>query len=121
MINPRERGARAETRALGFLSRQGLVLVERNFRCREGEIDLIMFARETLVFVEVRWRSHPDFGSAAESVTTKKQLRIMRAARHFLQLHKQWRNHACRFDVIAMDGCNQAALEWIKDAFRIDH
>jgi putative endonuclease len=120
MINPRERGEKAEAQALGFLNRQGLKLVERNFRCRQGEIDLIMLAPKTLVFVEVRMRSHYAFGSAAESVTATKQLRIARASRHFLQSRKAWRNHACRFDVIAMDGHEQASIEWIKDAFRID-
>jgi putative endonuclease len=79
------RGAAAEDRALAYLLRQGLALVVRNYRCKGGEIDLVMRAADgTLAFVEVRQRSGRAFGGAAASVTPAKQRRVLRAAEHYL-------------------------------------
>lgn len=77
-------GARAEQRAEQWLTRRGLHLLVRNYRCRQGEIDLIMKDGNTLVFVEVRLRSRSEFGSAAASVGHAKQRRLVKAAAHFL-------------------------------------
>ena len=77
-------GARAEALAAAFLVARGLVIVERNFRCRRGEIDLIARDGETLVFVEVRLRSRRDFGGAAASITAAKRARIAAAASFYL-------------------------------------
>jgi len=105
-------GAQAEDSAAEFLERQGLKLVERNYRCRMGEIDLIMDDRATRVFVEVRLRRNRDFGGAAESITQSKQGKLIRAAQYYLQqLPKQ---PPCRFDAVLLDGFK---IEWIKDAF----
>jgi putative endonuclease len=87
--------------------------MESNFRCRFGEIDLIMHDGATLVFVEVRLRSNQKFGGAAASVTSAKQGRITRAAQIYLQ--QQSREMACRFDVVLLDG--ERNIEWIKNAF----
>jgi len=107
-------GARAERLAEEFLLRHGLVLVERNFRCRMGEIDLILRDRDTLVFAEVRLRSARDFGGAAASVDRAKQARVSAAARHYLAC---MRERPCRFDVLVLDRLDPEAIEWIKDAF----
>ena len=107
-------GARAEQLAEDFLLRRGLVMVQRNFRCRMGEIDLILRDRDTLVFVEVRLRSRDAFGGAAASVTPAKQARIVAAARHFLAGKRE---RACRFDVVLLERLAPDAIEWIKDAF----
>jgi putative endonuclease len=107
-------GARAEQLAEDFLLRQGLALVQRNFRCRMGEIDLIMRDRDTLVFAEVRLRSHRGFGGAAASVTHAKQARVVAAAKHFLTGKRE---RPCRFDVVVLDRLAADAIEWIKDAF----
>lgn len=104
-------GQIGEDEALAYLRRQGLVLVERNFRCRGGEIDLVMQAQDTLVFVEVRKRADKDHGGAAASVTPAKQKRLIIAAHIFLQRYKM--PPACRFDVIAIDG---AEMNWLKNA-----
>ena len=104
-------GQRGEDMALAFLQRQGLVLSERNFRCRGGELDLIMRERETVVFVEVRQRRNRDFGGAAASVTAAKQSRLLLAAQIFLQRYGA--PPPCRFDVIAIDG---EQIAWIKNA-----
>jgi len=106
-------GAAAEKLALEYLQRNGLQLIESNFKCRFGEIDLILNDGSTLVFVEVRLRSSQRFGGAAASVTSAKQGRITRAAQIYLQ--QQNREMACRFDVVVLDG--EHRIEWIKNAF----
>ena len=121
MSNSREAGLQAEERALQFLQAQGLHCVARNFSSHRGEIDLVMQDSDTLVFVEVRFRRHGGFGSAAESVTGSKQQRIIRAASHFLNRSRQWRDSACRFDVLAISGAGQQTIDWIRDAFRADY
>ena len=108
------RGREAETLAAQYLERCGLRLVERNFRVRGGEIDLICRDGKTLVFVEVRLRSRSDFGGAVASITASKRRRIVLAAQHYL-LGKA--DCACRFDCVLSDG---GQLEWIKNAFAAD-
>ncbi len=103
------RGAAAEARALAFLQQQGLTLVEQNFSCRWGEIDLILRDQETLVFVEVRQRSSARFGGAAASVSAGKQAKLWRTAEVYLQRIR--RMPVCRFDLIAIDGDQ---LEWMR-------
>jgi putative endonuclease len=77
-------GQSAESRAEAFLKTHGLKRVTRNWRCRFGEIDLVMQDGATLVFVEVRLRSRSDFGGAAASVTPAKQKKLLAAARQYL-------------------------------------
>jgi putative endonuclease len=107
-------GKFAEGRAEAYLKDRGLVLIARNTRSRFGEIDLIMRDRDVLVFVEVRSRSRKDFGSAADSITSTKQRRIVLAAREYLA--RQSTLPSCRFDVVTLDGPNSQP-EWIRDAF----
>lgn len=104
-------GDAGEEQALLFLQGKGLKLVERNFRCKGGEIDLVMQDGRGLVFVEVRKRASSGYGGAAASVTARKQARLVIAAHTFLQRYTM--PPACRFDVIAIDG---AAMEWLKNA-----
>jgi len=108
------RGREAEARAARHLERGGLRLVERNFRVRGGEIDLICRDGKTLVFVEVRQRSRADYGGAAASITASKRRRIVLAARHYLAGQADC---DCRFDCVLIDG---GQLEWIKHAFAAD-
>jgi len=119
----KQRGDAAEEVALAHLQRQGLRLVQRNFRSPGrggGEVDLIMREPDgTLVFVEVRQRSGASRGGAGGSITALKQRRIVFAARHFL--HRQGSEPPCRFDVILLDGPaakGQApSIEWLRAAF----
>ena len=104
-------GDAGEEQALRFLEKQGLTLVERNFRCKGGEIDLVMQDGRGLVFVEVRKRAASGYGGAAASVTSRKQARLVIAAQTFLQRYRS--PPACRFDVIAIDG---GAMEWLRNA-----
>lgn len=106
-----EEGSRGEDAALFHLRQHGLQLVERNFLCKGGEIDLIMQDGATLVFVEVRKRARRDFGGAAASVTPAKQRRLIGAAQTFLQRYRQ--PPPCRFDVVAIDG---DVLDWLRNA-----
>ncbi|RPH67743.1 MAG: YraN family protein [Burkholderiales bacterium] len=107
-------GDAAEDRALTFLARRGLHLIERNVASRLGEIDLVMRDGDTIVFVEVRSRARSDFGGAAASVGQAKQRRLRREAQRYLNARFGDRWPACRFDVCALDG---AAIDWIRDAF----
>ena len=106
-------GPAAEDLAARYLQQQGLRLVARNYRCRGGEIDLIMQTEDTLVFVEVRLRRSQRFGGAAASVDATKQARVIHAARHYLGT----RDMPCRFDVLLMDDVDAARIEWIRNAF----
>ncbi|GAB3630358.1 YraN family protein [Pandoraea terrae] len=107
-------GEAFETRARQYLERRGWRLITRNYRCRGGEIDLIMRDRGgVLVFVEVRARSHHRFGGACESITAAKRRRIVLAARHYLLRRPAG---ACRFDVVAFDGPDHT-LSWVRNAF----
>lgn len=108
------RGAAAEELAAVFLEGQGLRIVERNYRCRFGEIDLVARSGAVLVFIEVRARKSEAFGGAAGSITTAKRRRLVAAARHYLAKHRVSR--ACRFDVVLFRGREQQ-IEWLADAF----
>jgi putative endonuclease len=104
-------GQAGEDEALAYLQRSGLRLLERNYRCKGGEIDLVMQERDAVVFVEVRKRAGKTFGGAAASVTPAKQQRLIIAAQHYLQRYRM--PPACRFDVIAVDGTE---MVWLKNA-----
>lgn len=111
-------GDAAETKALNWLQGQGLKLVDRNYRCRQGEIDLIMREGEFLVFIEVRQRTQTTHGAASETVTLRKQRRLVMAARHFIANHNISADQCMRFDVIGLGRHSEPdAIEWIPNAF----
>jgi putative endonuclease len=114
-------GAAHEEDAAAHLAAAGLQLVERNVSCRYGEIDLVLRDRDVLVFAEVRYRSGSGHGGALESVDTRKRGRLVGAARWYLLTRPQYADWPCRFDVIAIDGATRPfAIQWIRDAFRVD-
>lgn len=108
------RGDLAEGAAAEFLVQRGLKLLERNYRCRFGEIDLIMQDGRTLVFVEVRYRRSQSFGGAAASITGAKREKLLRTARHYMASKAQIPD--CRFDAVLLSG-NAAEPQWIENAF----
>lgn len=112
------RGREAETLAAHYLECRGQRVIERNFRVRGGEIDLICRADKILVFVEVRLRSRSDFGGAGASITATKRRRIVMAARHYLA--RRGGDCDCRFDCILMSQLSEDSIEWIKNAFSAD-
>jgi len=112
-------GKDSEQLALNYLQQQGLQLVSQNFHSRQGEIDLIMDDRNCLVFIEVRFRKSTRYGSAVESVTRHKQVRIIHTAQVFLQ-QSTVSYAGYRFDVIAISpSASQNEIIWIKDAFQL--
>ena len=118
MSNRVAQGIAAEDFALRYLEARGLQLVTRNFRCRGGELDLIMRDGEHLVFVEVRSRRSSQFGTPAESVTCSKQQKLLRTAAIYLQ--RQQLDLPCRFDVVAiLQTAPEPQIEWIRDAFQL--
>lgn len=115
-LQPPARGAQAEQFAARFLQQHGLVLLEQNYRCRQGEIDLILKDGDTLVFVEVRLRSRKDFGGAAASIDRRKQQHLISAAQHYLSTLRNI--PPCRFDaVLLQEPDGSAGVEWLKNAF----
>jgi putative endonuclease len=116
--NARRTGALWEHAALAHLAARGLTLVERNFTCRFGEIDLIVRDGSTLVFVEVRYRGDEKRGGGTLSVGAGKRARLVRAALLFLQAHPRWSDQPCRFDVVGCSGTSDAPVfDWIPAAF----
>lgn len=113
-------GRWAEEAAAGHLARSGLVVLARNFRCRHGEIDLVMADGDELVFVEVRFRADERYGAGFETVTAAKQRRLTTAARVYLSRHGV-EHLPCRFDVVSVTKRNyRPEIHWLRDAFSSD-
>lgn len=108
-----EAGARAEDQCAEMMRAAGLSLLERNWRCRFGEIDLIAEERGVVVFAEVRMRRSWNFGGAGESVTAAKRAKLLAAARLYLASRPQ---APCRFDVFLVEG-QAGDVRWVRDAF----
>ena len=110
----RQLGAQAEARAAEFLQRKGYRVVDRNWTCRGGEIDLVCLDGDgTLVFVEVRARRSSSHGTPLETVVDVKRRRLVRAAGIYVHM-KGRHDAACRFDVVAISG---DVVEHVEDAF----
>lgn len=103
MQNHRKVGEIHETRTAEELKKLGYQILERNFRCKMGEIDVIALHQGYLVFIEVKYRRCKKNGCAAEAVTWKKQQTICRVADYYIRTHCR-KIPACRFDVAALDG-----------------
>jgi putative endonuclease len=115
-MNSTSRGREAETRAWHYLKSRGLRLLQRNYRSRRGEIDLVLQDKDSLVFVEVRYRRDSRFGSGAESVDHRKQSKLIACAQHYMLAYPGIARQPCRFDVVSI-GSSVDSIEWIRDAF----
>lgn len=113
-MNTREKGAQKEQQVCAYLLSEGVEILERNFRVRQGEIDVIGRDGEYLVFFEVKYRAGASRGSAAEAVGSTKQKKICRVADYYRLHHQCAEDTPIRFDVVAVDG---ESLHWIKNAF----
>lgn len=111
------KGPESEDRALSFLQARGLKLVARNWRCKAGELDLVMRDADTVVVAEVRARGRDDYGTALETVDRRKQERLVRATRLLLARRPDLAEHPLRFDVVALDGAG--GIEWVREAFDV--
>lgn len=103
-----------EEKAVLFLKEQGFFILERNFRCRQGEIDIIGTHEKCLVFVEVKYRRDEAKGTPEEAVGLVKQQKICRTSDYYRSSHKAYYNWQVRYDVIAMTGKN---VKWYQNAF----
>ncbi len=113
-MNTREKGAQKEEQVCAYLLSKGVRIVEKNFRCRQGEIDIIGYDGAYLVFFEVKYRSSAGRGRAAEAVGPAKQRKICRVADYYRVIHHCSESTPIRFDVAAIDG---GRFSWIKNAF----
>ncbi len=113
-MNKRQAGASWEEAAALYLERQGMTIRERNFRCSQGEIDIIGYHQGCLCFIEVKYRRDDSFGNAAEAVGLSKQKKICRCADVYLYLHHIPADMPVRFDVVAITG---ETVNWIRNAF----
>ena len=109
-------GNDAERLALRHLEQHGLRLLAQNWLCKRGELDLVMLDGDTVVFVEVRYRQHAQWGGALASIDTRKRQKLILAAQYFLQRESRWASQPCRFDVVTLDGATPQ-LNWLRNAF----
>lgn len=126
-IDTKKLGHQIETLVCDYLRQRKLKLIARNYRCRLGEIDLIMQDQATLVFIEVRYRQHCNFGNSLESVHLIKQSKIIKTAEYYLLSQQLSEKMACRFDVVGVKPLSEnlsniskldsAQVEWVKNAF----
>jgi putative endonuclease len=112
-------GAEGEREAEKFLRRQRYTIVARNYRCPAGEVDLIAIDRSIVVFIEVKTRTQPGFGSPLEAVDRRKQRQILRAAQYYIS-EKRLHHRDARFDVVGVwwDG-GRVRCELVKNAFEL--
>lgn len=117
----KQTGNAAEAAAARYLESRGVRIVDRNVFSRGGEIDLIGLDHDVLVFFEVRFRGHGSYGSGAESISQRKQQRLVRAASFYIHRHNLWQRDA-RIDVIAMapGALKKYKVQWIKNAIQAD-
>ncbi|MGN0372290.1 MAG: YraN family protein [Enterocloster sp.] len=113
-MNRRQVGSRYEQEAAACLQKKGYQILEKNYRCRQGEVDLICRHGRYLVFAEVKYRSGPAWGMPAEAVDGRKQQRIRSAASYYLYSHHLPEDTPCRFDVV---GILKDQIEIIENAF----
>lgn len=115
-MNKRQTGTAYESQAAEYLEKKGYHILERNYRCRQGEIDLIAMDGSYLVFVEVKYRSGRSKGHPAEAVNIKKQRRIIRTAGYYCYEHRIPEDHPSRFDVVSI---LEGETEHIENAFEM--
>jgi len=113
-----KRGQWAERLAEDYLTQHGLELIQRNYSCRMGEIDLIMQEQDTIIFVEVRYRKNDQYGGGIESIDYRKQKKLNTTAVHYLQNNDRYQEHPCRIDAMIITGQSpEPLINWIKNAF----
>lgn len=113
----RNKGARGENLATTRLKKEGYRIIERNYRCRFGEIDIIAMDKEDVVFVEVKGRESDVFGTPEEAIGPAKQKKISKAALHYLQ-EKGLGGRNARFDVVTIRFMPQdTQVQLIRNAF----
>lgn len=118
-MSSRKKGQAMEEWVADYLQQQDFQILERNFQCRFGEIDLIASQKQCLAFVEVRFRKNNLYGGPLASIDWKKQRKLIRTAEYYLKVKPYYREYTCRFDVVGItidNGLTKA--EWIQNAFQ---
>ncbi len=115
-MNRRQTGTAYEEKVAAFLEKKGFCILERNYRCRQGEIDLVARDGRYLVFVEVKYRSGQKTGHPVEAVHWRKQQRIIQTAMYYCYQHRIPDTQPCRFDVVTVLGDQ---TEHIENAFEM--
>ena len=113
-MNKREVGDSYEKKAAACLAEQGFQVLEMNFRCRQGEIDIVGIHQGCLVFVEVKYRKDSQAGYPEEAVDFRKQMKICRASDYYRLKHPEQENRQIRYDVVAICG---GQVKWYRNAF----
>ena len=114
-------GKQAEQIAHDYLKAKGLRLIQANYRCRVGELDLVMLDGQVLVIVEVRYRKTSRIAGPMQTIDSHKRDRLALAARHFLMRHDHLRDMPVRFDVVGLTGSTaRPSISWAKNAFEFD-
>ena len=112
--NNRAVGSIYEEKIAAFLKQNGFVILERNYRCKQGEIDIIAKDGSYFVFIEVKYRASGSAGFSLEAIDHRKALRIRNAAVYYLYSHQRPEETPCRFDAAGIDGDE---ITYIRDAF----
>ncbi len=116
-LSTHEKGVLGEERAVLYLTEHGYSVVDRNFRTRSGEIDIIVQKDDFLVFVEVKSLSHGDIDTLSAELGPRKQQKIIKTAKYYLQNHRQYNYQYIRFDVLALDVAGLEPVYHIINAF----
>ncbi len=112
-------GKIAENIAAKYMTNNGLKLIDQNFHCRFGEIDLIGLENEVLSFIEVRYRKDEKYLAVVETIDKHKCRKIIISSEYYLSKHKNYRSYQCRYDVLTITGeLDKPVIEWIKNAFQ---
>lgn len=111
-------GKRGEAAAIRFLKKRGYSILDTNYRCRSGEIDIVAREKDNIVFVEVKTRTSIEFGLPEESLSTRKMTHLTKVALTYLS-HRNIKGASCRFDVVSvlMKGEDIQSIRLTKDAF----
>lgn len=113
-MNKRQIGSVYELKASDYLTKKGYQIIERNYRCRIGEIDIIAIERDCLCFIEVKYRKNEKTGDPLEAVDKRKQQKIIRTAQYYLLTHSKYQSVKCRFDAVGILG---EEILLVRDAF----
>lgn len=113
-MDKRKVGAAFEQKAVAYLEENGFQILELNFYCRQGEIDIVGIHQDCLVFVEVKYRKNPQTGYPEEAVDIKKQMKICRTSDYYRLKHPEQENRQVRYDVVAICG---EQVKWYRNAF----
>ena len=112
-------GKQAEDIAADYLVNRGIKLIERNFYCRSGEIDLIAYDDKHVIFIEVRYRKNEKYMAVVETIDKQKCKKLVKTSEYYLNQNKNYRSYLCRYDVITITGMfNKPSIKWIKNAFQ---